>query len=252
MTPGEELDRLRADWKPPRELVRALPREVQLSGRGIALATLAVLLIFGAFAGYLALNAAAIRDAREAAMLRDQGRNTEAIITRLWRDNDKSRQPWVSYRFPHDGRFYDGKAKAPLGIWRGLTDGSTLAVRFVPTRPELNHPAGWEPSGVPPWVAPVVGGLLAILAALLFFVIGRQKRLLSEGRPAPAAVTHYSRGQHGTQVAHYRFAAAKTIYKGKIGPVRKPPALGSTLCILYDPEKPRRNAAFPLELVKLR
>ena len=42
-----------------------------------------------------------------------------------------------------------------------------------------------------------------------------------------------------------------SLQRGRSGPSRHPPAIGATVCILYDPERPKRNTAYPLPLVRL-
>jgi len=44
--------------------------------------------------------------------------------------------------------------------------------------------------------------------------------------------------------------AERSTAKGR-GQSRLPPAIGAPICVLYDPENPRRNAPYPLTLVKL-
>jgi hypothetical protein len=39
------------------------------------------------------------------------------------------------------------------------------------------------------------------------------------------------------------------VASGKAGTSAKPPAIGSVICVIYDPESPKRNAVYPLSLV---
>ncbi len=252
MTSHERLEDLRQNWKAPRELSRALPREVQLAACGMALAVVGALLLAGAAAAYLALHAAALRGAQREARLDQQGVNTEATITRLWRRSGKERRTMVTYQFQHDGHIYEGSAGVPQKAWRGLREGEPLAVRYMAGDPAENEPRDWRKSPIPEWLPMTLAAVFAAIGALLFYWIGRQKRLLSEGRTAPGIVTHYTCGQHGSKWAHYEFAVGRAVSKGAAGVSKGSPKVGDTVCVVYEAENPRHNARYPMELVKLR
>jgi hypothetical protein len=85
---------------------------------------------------------------------------------------------------------------------------------------------------------------------LLLSLLQRQARLLSEGRPAPGRVTKFKRSDKGMVVYYeFRLLSGATV-KGR-SQTRKPPLEGALVCVLYDPEKPRRNSLYPLPLVRL-
>lgn len=89
-----------------------------------------------------------------------------------------------------------------------------------------------------------VGGLMTLPLA-------HQRRLLAEGRAALATVTKHSASQHGKMV-HYEFTALSgSRGHGQTGPSQKPPPIGSTLWVLYLPERPARSSCYPLGLVTL-
>jgi hypothetical protein len=97
---------------------------------------------------------------------------------------------------------------------------------------------------------------LASCSLLAVLHIRSQIRLLAEGRAAPGLVTKHSKAQHGShgsdlgQKFYYDFPLLNgAIARGQAGPVKKPPAIGATVPVLYDPERPRRNAPYPLSLV---
>jgi hypothetical protein len=65
-------------------------------------------------------------------------------------------------------------------------------------------------------------------------------------------VRRYSYAHHGQKNIHYEFPLLSGgIAKGKSGPTRRLPAIGATLCVIYDRENPSRNAPYPLEMAKL-
>jgi hypothetical protein len=241
---------LQRRWTPPDGLDRSRPRPVRLTGAGKAVLRVAVALFVGALAAGIALEFVASREAEAQRLLQEQGVNTEGRITRLWRSRGEDKQPWVAYRFTAQGHVYERRAKAPLRIWRNLQVGSDLPVRYLPSNPVLNHPCDWQQKPMPAWIPYLVAAGLAVPGRLVMLGIRSQRRLLAEGRPAPALVTRHTQTQHGKTI-HYEFPVLSgAIAKGRSGPTRKPPAPGATICVLYEPENPRRNAPYPLSLVK--
>jgi hypothetical protein len=158
----------------------------------------------------------------------------------------------VTYEFQAEGRTYHRSVGAPLSVWKKLAPGSPLTVRFLPSDPAHNHPSDWAESTMPLWLALLLGCLLAAGGGVLVLVLRWQLALLSEGRPAPAVVTRYSHAQHGQKNIHYEFPLfGGGMAKGRRGPSRRLPAIGATLCVIYDRENPRRNALYPLKMAKL-
>ena len=81
-------------------------------------------------------------------------------------------------------------------------------------------------------------------------LLRKQMQLLTEGRPAPGIVTRHRRTKDGT-IIRYEFALLNGATAKGRGQTRRPPPIGSRICVLYDPENPRRNAPYPLYLVRL-
>jgi hypothetical protein len=103
---------------------------------------------------------------------------------------------------------------------------------------------------MPLWLPYPVAGALALASFLIAREIRRQRRLLAEGRPAPALVTRHEGNRQG-KVAHYEFPLLSgALARGKAGPQKKPPAVGSLLCVLYEPDRMRNNSLYPLSLVR--
>jgi len=131
-------------------------------------------------------------------------------------------------------------------------------VRFVPFRPALNYPADYIEKPLPLWLPYAVALALVGTSAGCLLPIRRSRWLLEEGRTAPALVTAHkvTRDSHGARMGiqfTYRFVQLSGVaVEGRSGPGRHPPEIGSTICVLYDPENPRRNAPYPLSLVRLR
>jgi hypothetical protein len=249
MSSRQELQELRRNWTPPDGLERSRPREIRATAGGVALVALAAAIFAAALAAGIGLEVLAGRQREVQRRLRDEGAAVSAEVVRLWRARDDHRQPWFAYRFTTNGRVVEGASKVNLAAWRQLAVGSSVEMRYVPSAPEFNYPLGFPPRPMPAVLPYAAAAALAGLGALPLVVLRGQRRLLSEGRAARAVVTRHSKDQHGT-IAHYEFATlGGTIVAGKAGPTRKPLAIGSTLCVLYDPEHPSSNAAYPLWLV---
>jgi hypothetical protein len=251
MIEKNELPGFDPNWTPPPELSGGVPREVRLTAGGIALSCLAVLAFVTAIAGPTALTRVASRQMAEREELRVSGVETQGVVTRHWRTGDKDDTPMIAYNFEYNGETYSGSSPAPGSIWRDLTVGSPIGVRFSPKRPELNHPSRWERQGMPPWVPPLFGAMPIFMGLMLILLIRRQTRLLSEGRAAPGRVIGYRRVKGG-KVLRYEFALlGGGTATGRGGQSRRPPAVGSTICIVYDRDNPKRNAPYPFPLARV-
>ena len=241
-------------WKPPKGLGRSAPREVRLTAQGIAVLVLGVLLLAGAVAAGLGLGGMATRQSGERRLLREQGVEAPGVVTRLRRTGGEHPELRVYYRFTSRGETYTGRANAPRRLWDKMKEGSELPIRFLPADPAVNNPAGWGRSVLPIWAAVLCAATLALAGCLVMLKIRREVHLLSEGRAAPAVVTrlkkiHYEH-QHGTEVFYEFLLLNGSATTGKYGPVRRPPAVGATLSVVYDPDHPRRSALYPLRLVR--
>jgi hypothetical protein len=115
--------------------------------------------------------------------------------------------------------------------------------------------AGVTPGAIPRWLPFVVAAAIAAIGMLCVYLIHIQRTLLMEGRAAPAVVTGHAKHQTphgGTQRSlTYTFSLLSgATASGKSGTSSKPPAIGSVICVLYDPERPRRSMPYPLPLVR--
>jgi hypothetical protein len=239
------------NWRPPDGLGYSTLRPVRLSTQGIAMAVIgAVFLIGGPLLSYVIANQIK-RDERNGELLARQGIETTAAITRLWRTGGKDDRHMVAYLFTAEDREWTGQVSAPRHIWVGLRTGTDLPIRFVPGQPSVNHPTGWPLSHSPSWLPWILLVAISWPALLFWFLIRRQERLLSEGRAAPGVITRLKRGDKQV-VACYDFTLPSgEVMKGKSGTGRRPPDVGSRVCVLYNPENPRQNAIYPLQFVKL-
>ena len=243
----EEFDR---HWTPPDSLGYSSLRPVRLTGQGKALIAVTVALVIGAVVLGVFLGGVARHQTEEQRLLRTEGIPADATVTRAWIAAGKERQPLITYRFEYAGRAYTSRVKTPRKIWSGLSKGATVPVRFVPSQPSINHPIAWNAPAFPLWLACLLAGTLAALSFLPPIPVRRQARLVAEGRPAAGRVTGFKKTDKAIQVQYEFRLLNGAIAKGKTN-TSKPPVEGAPICVLYDPENPRRNALYPLSLVRL-
>jgi hypothetical protein len=250
--PSEHLAELQRAFVAPAPLTQSGPREVELTRTGLVLATVGVLLLATSVGAGILLQREAQRQAGNQRALVDEGVTVTGEVTRLWASGDNRRR--VAYRFLVDGREYSGRARVSEARRRTLEVGSPLAVRYVPANPQV-HDLGGTPRGtMPAWLPFMVAPLIAGTGMLCLVAIGRQRRLLTDGRFAPAIVTglRKHRTQHGTHRSlTFTFPLLSgAVASGKSGTSSKPPAVGSVICVVYDPERPSRHRPYPMSLVR--
>jgi hypothetical protein len=250
MSLNEDLSALQQTWRAPLELTQSGSRNVRLSAGGIVFACFAALMFAGAIAAGVGLSRLSARQQRERESLRNAGVEVPAVITRHWHTGGKDDTPKIAYEFAYGERTYHGSSDTPRRIWRSLSVGSPIAVRVVPLNPELNHPAEWESDGIPRVLPGILAALLVMIGMLMVFVIRREMRLLSEGRPAPGRVTKCRRVKDGHMLRYEFLTLDGSVVNGR-GDARKAQPIGATLCVLYDRDNPKRNAPYPMKLVRI-
>jgi hypothetical protein len=239
-------------WTPPDGLGYSSARTVRLAAGGKVLVGLSVFfLILGPVLATV-IGDQIRRERQRDRQLADQGADATATVVRLWRTSDKEASHMVSYSFAVDGREVTGKSKLYRDVWRSLHAGDPLSIRYLPSHPEVNRPAQRIPGQPPDWF-PWVMGLTFIWPPFLFWaMIRRQSQLLAEGRPAPATITQIRRTKQLIATYEFKLVSGQVV-KGRSQIRRQTPLEpGAQACVLYLPDNPRRNALYPLDLVKLQ
>jgi hypothetical protein len=241
---------------PPPGLNRSRPREVRLTAAGKALVVVAVLCFAGAVFAGVAMQRVALRQAAARQRMVEKGVVVDGEVIRLWRGSGDSKEPWVAYRFEAGARAYAGQSTISLSRWRALKPGAVLAIRYVPDAPEQNILAGRRRGAMPLWLPSLVAVALAALGWLCLFALRKERRLLMEGRPAPAVVLKHTKvhGAHGSthRSMTYQFPLLNgAIATGKSATSSKPPAVGSVITVVYDPDRPKRSKPYPMSLVRV-
>ena len=247
------LEEIARNWKPPDSLGYSSLRPVRLARGGVALAALIAAFTIGGFVLGAVLAGRSRSQASDRELLNDQGLLTDATVLRVWRSGGEDSTRRVRYRLEVQGREFVSSPSVPRRIWDTLKVGSTIPVRYLPADPAINHPADWDVRVTPWWLAFLVPAMFGGLAWIMALLIRRQWRLLGEGRPAPGIVTGLKKSDKAVSVLYQFRLLSGAIHKGRgaTGTSKSVPAVGAVVCVLYDPENPRRNSLYPLSLVRL-
>jgi hypothetical protein len=246
------LTELQGAFVAPRGVSLSRPRAIRLTAAGRALMAMAVLMFAGAILALVGLSRIAGGQAETRRALAERGATTTGEVTRLWASGDNARR--VSYRFQVDGRTYNDSAKVSREARRALVVGAPVGVRYLPANPEVSHVAGAPPGAMPPAIPYVAAVAIAAAGVLCLLAINAQRRLLAEGRAAPAIVTGDTRQRtsHGGQrrsLTYEFLLLTGVVMRATCVTSSKPPQVGSVVCVIYDPEQPSRSAIYPLQLV---
>lgn len=246
-----------ATWEPPQELQRSTPREVEWTGAGMAAAAGAVALVVAAFVGAILLVNLAQKDAARWEERKADAQLVEGRVDGLRRrSSGKSTSYSVNYSYCAGQQSYAATARIPSRDWEGLRRGAPIDVWYLRSQPEVSWVRGSEPKGVPRWLPLALAPAVLLPAWLLAWQLGRQRRLLEEGRPALARITEVKkiRGQHGTmyrgKYEYETFAGQKR--SGRWDATRAPVVEGQEFTVLYLPDEEKRSARYPLPLVRVR
>ena len=244
---------LNAMWQPPAELAGCRPREVRLTGAGRTLVVLAVLLAAGSIAAGVLLYAKAAADRAFRRELAEVGNDLDARVTRCWTSGKKGdTRYWVEYEFRADGRTITDRVRVGKQSWSALKPGSVLPVRYLPANSTRHVIRGLEEGPLPLWVPFALSGALALAAWLVTLPLKSQRRLLAEGRPAQAVVVLHKKTKDAIEVRYQFRQLSGAVAKGKGQQGKSPTPVGSSLCVIYDPDRVRHNAIYPLSLVRTR
>src|SRR5438034_182702 len=164
------------DWQPPDGLGYSSLRPVRLTGSGIAFAAVGVMFLIGGPVLCLFMSTVSRKQEERQTLLREQGVDATAVITRVWRDGGKDDRHMVAYRFPVADGELESRASAPRRIWTGLHTGAPLAIRYLPGQPDVNHPAEWESSRMPGWLPWFIGPMLMWPGVLFWYLIRCESR----------------------------------------------------------------------------
>lgn len=237
----------------PAELQRSAPRDTRLTKSGAALAVLTAVLAAGSVVAGVGLYVEAQRQFNAVGEMDRRGVTTQATVDRVWRKKDDGKPAFAAFHFDANGVRIHGQTRMHLSVWRELHAGSTVRVRYLPDNPGRWVVNGMRREQLPFWVSSLVASVLAAGASICGIVLRCQRTLLREGRPARAVVTavHKHHGQHGTHTGiTYEFPLLGGGQARGKAAVSKAPAVGTTVTIVYDPDRPDRSRPYPFSLVR--
>jgi hypothetical protein len=241
-------------YSPPPGLSRSAPRDVRLTGGGRALVVLAWLLAIAAIPAGVLLSREARRQSDAAQAFQQRGAIATAVVDRVWRKSGDGKPALAAFHFDAGGVRIQGETRMQLSVWRELRAGSTVPVRYLPEDPRRWVVEGSRAGGrLPLWVVFFVPGLLTVLGVACLAAIRRQRSLLMDGRAAPAIVTEIKKHHGKDGATHREIVYQFPLLSGGVGSGKasapKTAAVGATICVIYDPDRPKRNHPYPFSLV---
>jgi hypothetical protein len=114
MTPRTDLRELQRSFVAPPGLGRSLPRDVRLTAAGWVVRVASLSLLAVALVVFVTMSRLASRQANDRRLLAETSIETTAAVTRLWRNEGRSRQTWVAYRFTVSDRVFEREAEIRL------------------------------------------------------------------------------------------------------------------------------------------
>jgi hypothetical protein len=229
----------------PVELMGPTPRKVRMTWVGWANVFLSAFFIivgvaFGAALVKKVVHDTAVQDALRQGGSDSSGQVTSRLAATRW-------SGWkVSYTFAANGAFYSGKSNVPKETWNRLRQNDSLPIRFLPSDPNVNHPAGWEePTFSLLWAVVIPAGM-ALVGLLLVRRIPFQRRLAVEGIAVRGCVTDWHRRSSAKFTLDYTFRIENS-GQAETGscPSDRSRRIGSDVWILYLPGNPSRSEIYP-------
>jgi len=237
------------NWQSPPELERALPREVTLTFTGRFKTVFGGMLILGAAVLFAVMQRDNAQTVAANLTLHDHGVETSATVTRLWRQG-RSRQSMMAYSFTISGNSVQSESSVPSDLDDHFHVGGAVPVRYLSFDPSVSHPSGWDPYNPPAWMPFTLPAFLVVGSAALLIGVRNQSTLLARGLPAPLVITKCFRVKNGW-VANFKLRTRDgAVFGGRCAMPRKVEP-GTILCGLYDPQKPSRARAYPLDSYRL-
>lgn len=237
----------------PAELAGSVPRDVRLTGGGIALAALAVAVAVGALAAGIVMSVIYVRSG-DAHRIRERDSIVAAaeVVEVVVRRGEEPRRQ-VTYRYEAHGHSYTGRTRLRKSDRRVLRRGDPVQIGLVPSHPEESWLIGYPPSGFPLWLIPLTVMFLLALAFLLAWNVRRQWTLLSEGRVARARVTEVKKVSSDKGKSYrvsYEFKTLSGATHTARCEIGKAPAIGATIPVVYHRDQPEWTAMYPMKLVR--
>jgi hypothetical protein len=233
----------------PPELIRALPRSITITGRGILNACMSLLFFAVSAAMFYWLGNHGLSMMQKRAALRANGSVVIGTVTVL-RHVGRSHTPHAHYTFTIDGTSYIGESNVPTRLESEFQPFDEVSIRYLPDNPAVNHPADWEDSTLSAWgplFAPTMFVVLGIVMAITQF---RQRSLLAEGTPTTGTITACTLYK-GSYNMKYEFTTADGQSINGRSSRTDGQEIGASVCILYLTHEPTRNSLYPSDYYRI-
>jgi hypothetical protein len=228
----------------PHELTGPTPRTVRLAGNGLVFGILFASLLVLATVAIPSFCIHAVNQTHYRDALRSDGHDAIGVITKL-RFGGRASMPSVKYTFNAEGKTFTGRALLSSDDQVRLDKSGPIAIRFLPTDPTINHPAGWEWSVLMEMPPIAILMLFGTCGAIYMTVLWRERKLARRGKPTAGVVANCVR-KNRTYWVEYRFSTedgAQVGGRGYYSTHREP---NTGIWILYLPQNPSRNGPYPL------
>lgn len=243
----------------PPELLRSAPRDCRLTRRGMLTLGVAVVLFLGAIAFTVGASLSNMRTKALKREMADSGMLATGTVVKTYRTGDDDKRDVFLYEFRAMDRTYSGRTDISVKHSPHYEVGSSISVRYLPSRPEKSWIAGYAPGEVPLFVIPLVAGACLFGGYSVYAKLRRQQELVSEGRAVLARVLKVKRvryggvhGAHSTHRAEVEFPLLNgSVQKARVDLGRRAPSADSTLVIVYDRENPKKVLRYPACFVRL-
>ena len=238
----------------PPELLGSVPRDVRLTGGGMAVAAVAIAVAVGAIVVAIVMSIVYSQAGGERQLREREGVAVDAEVVQVVVRRGESPRRVVTYRYDVNGRSYTGRTTLRKSDRRDMTRGAPVGIEYVSSNPEQSWMAGYAPAGFPLWVIPLTVVSMLVTSAAIVRSVRRQWILLSEGRVAQARVTGLKK-VHSDKRRAYRVSYEFRILSGATQTSRcevgkAPPPIGATIPIVYHRDRPEWSAAYPMQLVR--
>lgn len=238
----------------PEELRGAVPRQVRLSGAGVAVTALAIALAVGALVSAILMSIAYDRAERAKQVRAREAVATGAEVVGVALTHGDHPRWIITYQYEVNARRYSDRATLSAAEGRHLARGSVLPVAYVASNPVESWIEGHEPGTFPLLLIPVITVALLSGAVGTTWALRRQWTLLSEGRPALARITGHKtvkHSHHKTNRVGYVFETLSgSTHTGSYEVPKNPPQAGILVPIVYHRDDPARSTKYPMQLVR--
>jgi len=215
---------------------------------------MALLVIGGAWGGMEIHNDAKASQQRSDLAESEAASISANVVQVRRRGGGDDRRSVIHYRYVAGGQPHTGATQVRRQDRDRYAVGSDVRVSYLPTEHGVSWMDGYPPRRRPVWPAFAVPLGCMIAAFGIVFAIRRQSHLVTYGRPALALVTKVEKRSSDKSTywrVHYEWTLLSGgKHQGKYSHGKKnPPAVGTSMPIVYDRDQPTRHSKYPLSMV---